>query len=104
MENNIEAYDDEMEDSDEMDAEEVPADPKQVFSDTVAKISYALNQHDVIYPQLIAAVAPFDKKLAALIEASAAADRQMFEYLRGKAEVPGPKTFIDRIVGILTGR
>lgn len=95
---NIQSYD---ESNDDECFNEAPADPKVVFTDTVGRITNALNQHDFVYPQLISAVAPFDRKLASLIEESAKADRKMLEYLQSKAEAGNVPSFLDRIFALL---
>ncbi len=79
----------------------VPPTPKQVFTETVSRITAALDQHDAVYPQLIAAIEPFDKKLAALVQASANADMQLLRYLQNKAERGDNPSLVDRIFGML---
>lgn len=111
MDNNYDdEFDTDTDDCDEDDGEETvsiapsePPTPKEVFQSTVSRITAALNQHDVVYPQLIAAVEPFDKKLAAKIRAAAEADMELLRYLQGKAERNEHPSLVSRIFGLLGG-
>lgn len=80
------------------------APSKSEFQAQVARITAALEQHDKVYPQLIAAVAPFDKELARLIAEAAAADAKMLQHLKTKAEAGESKGFLATVVGLLLGR
>lgn len=95
-------YDDEEDEGDFTPAP--PASPEQQYSDTVSRITWALEQHDRIYPQLIASVEPFDKKLAQKIRESAKADAALMTYLKQKAEKNEHPSLVSRLFALLGGK
>jgi hypothetical protein len=75
---------------------------KQDFQDLVARLTSALSQHDVVYPALIAAAAP-DRELVKLLQKASAADLELLQYIKRKAEDDRPMGIIARIGALLLG-
>lgn len=75
---------------------------KEEFRGTVARIRGALAHIEAVYPPMIASVQPFDRELAARLEACRAADRALYEHLSTKAEAPAG--LVGRVVTMLLGR
>ena len=59
---------------------------KQQFKDTVARMTSQLQAIDAVYPPIIAAAEPHDRRLAELVRACRRADHALAEYIRSKAE------------------
>lgn len=97
--NDIDFDADDFESEDELPV--APVSPEQKYDETVARITWALEQHARIYPQLIASVEPFDAKLAKKIKASADADAALMSYLKSKAERNEHPTLIGKLIALL---
>lgn len=59
---------------------------KSTFQLLVSTLATSLERIDTVYPEMIESARPFDRELAAKIEAAMKADRELLQYIKGKAE------------------